>query len=97
MHPHFNIQPSEISPNETTLFAEVSNEGFSYFFLNDKSRLVEELAVYHLNKKDIEPDIAGLSISQNSRTSGYTFAECVNDSVDKPEIKYFVEEVADGH
>jgi hypothetical protein len=60
LHPLFNIQPAEINPQETSLFAEVSNEGLSYFFLDDRSRLVKGLSVYLLNKKDPEHNICGL-------------------------------------
>ena len=60
MNPIFNIPPHDISPEDISLFCEVSNEGLSYFFLNDKKKLIEGLTVFHFDKREIENDVSGL-------------------------------------
>ena len=60
MSPVFNITPIGINSDDTNLFGEVSNEGFSYFFLNNENKFVEGLTVFHFDKRESEHKVSGL-------------------------------------
>lgn len=60
MNPIFNISHADINAEDISLFGEVSNEGFGYFFFNDKNKLIEGLTVFHFDKREAENNVPGL-------------------------------------
>jgi hypothetical protein len=57
LNPVFEILPEIHEPELTRIYCELSDESFSYFFQNEKNKLVTGLAVYHFDKinKDFKP------------------------------------------
>ena len=58
MNPIFNIPSADVDSEDTSLFGEISNEGFSYFLL--KSKFIGGLTVFHFDKRGTENNVAGL-------------------------------------
>jgi len=58
LNPVFEILPEIHEPALTRIYCEISDESFSYFFHNEKSKLVTGLAVYHFDKINKESTAA---------------------------------------
>jgi hypothetical protein len=95
LNPIFNISPVDINAEETSLVGEVSNEGFSYFFLNDKNKTVNGLTVFHFEKKETENNVPvllkkifdeqpGLAGNYKNVYISYSF----NESILTPNVYY---------
>ncbi|MEP6594935.1 MAG: DUF3822 family protein [Ginsengibacter sp.] len=95
MNPIFNISPGDINSEHISLFGEVSNEGFSYFFLNDKSKLIEGLTVFHFDKRKTENNVSELLITifseqllLKNKYSNIFISYAFNESILTPGIYY---------
>ncbi len=95
LNPIFNISPGDINSEYTSLFGEVSNEGFSYFFLNDKSKLIEGLTVFHYGKSNTENNVSellkkifGEQLPLKNKYSNIFISYAFNESILTPGIYY---------
>lgn len=60
MNPVFKILPEDIVAGQSSIIMEVSEENFSYFLINDESKMITGLCVFHFDAKNAEKDIANV-------------------------------------
>ncbi len=60
MNPVFEILPEDIVDGQTSIIVEVGDESFSYFVINDESKIITGLCIFHFDTKNAEKNIAGV-------------------------------------
>ncbi len=60
MNPVFKFLPGDIDAGQTSIIMEVSEESFSYFFINDKNKLISGFCIFHFDTKDAETGTAAI-------------------------------------
>ncbi|MBA2562533.1 MAG: DUF3822 family protein [Chitinophagaceae bacterium] len=58
MNPVFEILPQDIDAAQTSIIVEVSDESFSYFVINDESRMITGSCIFHFDTNNAEKNIA---------------------------------------